>query len=168
VKAMNSENREVDFNEPRIAEFRANLNRRVVANDAGDVNQLIIDEFRATSGKVTGMFAGAPLLLLTTAGAKSREQRTAVVLHSRDGDRYVLIASKAGAPTNPSWYYNLLANPRAIVELGDETFEVVSSVAEGDERDRLYANQAAQLPIYAEYRQKTTRRIPVVVLKRLS
>jgi deazaflavin-dependent oxidoreductase (nitroreductase family) len=75
-------------------------------------------------------------------------------------------ASKAGAPTNPSWYHNLLADPRAVVEVGDETFEVTVAVATGEERDRLFAAHAAQLPIYAEYQHQTSRQIPAVVLHR--
>jgi len=168
MKPMTGDNAMMDFNAPHIAEFRANLNRLVVADGAGDVNRSLIVDFRATRGKVTGIFAGAPLLLLTTTGAKSGKPRTTPVLYTRDGDRYVILASKAGAPTNPNWYDNLRANPRVTVELGSETFEAVSSVAQGDEHDRLFANQAAQLPIYAEYQQHTTRRIPVVVLERVS
>ncbi|MGI8552300.1 MAG: nitroreductase family deazaflavin-dependent oxidoreductase [Dehalococcoidia bacterium] len=165
---MSSETQMVDFDEPRIAEFRANLNQLVVAGAAGKIHQSLIAEFRASGGKVSGMFTGAPLLLLTTTSAKSGAPSTIPVLHTWDGDRYVVIASKAGASTNPSWYRNLQANPRAIVEIGNGTFEAVSSIADGEERDRLYANQAAQFPIYAEYQQKTSRRIPVVILERLA
>ncbi len=154
-------------NQADVAEFREKLNRRVVADAAGDVNRALIAEFRATGGKVGGVFAGSPLLLLTTTGAKTGKPVTVPVLHTRDGDRYVIIASKAGAPVNPLWYENLLAHPRATVEIGNETFEVISTVAQSQERDRLFAHQAAQLPIYAEYQQKTSRRIPVVVLDRL-
>lgn len=151
-----------------VAEFRESVNQLVVAGGAEEINHALIVEFRATAGNIGGMFAGAPVLLLTTTGAKSGEPRTTPLLHTRDGDRYVLLASKAGAPTNPAWYHNLLANPRATVELGNETFTAVSAVVEGEERDRLFANQAAQLPMFAGYQQQTSRRIPVVVLKRLS
>lgn len=130
-----------------------------------DFNQSLISEFRANDGRVTGPFAGSPLLLLTTVGARSGESRTTPLVHTRDGDRYVIIASKGGAPTNPSWYHNLLANPRATVEVGAERFDVIASVAEGAERDRLFASQAAQMPNFAEYQRKTRRRIPVVVLE---
>jgi len=113
-------------------------------------------------------FAGAPLLLLTTRGAKSGEERTTPLVHTRDGDRYVIIASKGGAPTNPAWFHNLVANPRARIEVatpsGIDELEVQSRVAEGEERDRLFASQAALMPNFDEYQRNTTRRIPVVVL----
>jgi deazaflavin-dependent oxidoreductase (nitroreductase family) len=134
-------------------------------NPMHDFNQSLIAEFRANGGKVTGPFAGAPLLLLTTVGAKSGRSRTTPLVHSRDGDRYVVLASKGGAPTNPSWYYNLLASPRATVEVGAEKFDAIASVAEGEERDRLFDNQAAQMPNFAEYQRRTTRLIPVVILQ---
>ena len=127
-------------------------------------NQQVIDEFRANGGETSGAFAGAPLLLLNSTGAKSGEIRTSPVVHTRDGDRYVIIASKAGADTNPSWYHNLLANPRATIEVGTETITVEASTAEGDERTRLYDAQAALMPNFAEYAQKTTRQIPVFIL----
>ena len=168
MQRASSDTRVIDFDEPGLAQFVADLSGLVVADRAGEVHQDLITEFRATGGRVGGMFAGAPLMLLTTTGARSGKPHTIPVLHTRDGDRYVVLASKAGAPTNPSWYHNLLAHPRAVVELGDATFAVRSSVAEGEERERLFATQAAQLPIYAEYQQRTTRRIPVVVLERLS
>lgn len=168
MKSMSSDAQTADFNQPRVAEFRASLNQRVVDGAARDVNQSLIEEFRASGGKVGGVFAGAPLLLLTTTGAKSGKLRTTPLLHTRSGDRYVLLASKAGAPTNPAWYHNLLAHPRATVEIGGETFEAVSSVVEDEERDRLFADQAAALPMFAGYQQQTTRRIPVVLLQRLS
>ncbi len=168
MQTTSRESRDIDVNQPQVAEFRADLNRRVVAGRAEEIHRALIAEFRATGGKLAGMFAGAPLLLLTTTGAKSGEPRTAPVLFTRAGDRYVVLASKAGAPTNPGWYHNLLAQPRAVIELGDEPFEVVSSVAVGEERDRLFASHAEQLPIYAGYQQQTTRRIPVVILERLS
>jgi len=157
----------VDFNQADVAAFRASLNQQVVADDADAINEALIAEFRATGGKVSGMFAGTPLLLVTTTGAKSGKPRTVPVLYTRDAHRYVILASKAGAPMNPSWYHNLVAHPRAIVELRDETFEAMSAASQGEERDRLYARQAEQLPMYAEYQERTSRRIPVVVLERL-
>ncbi len=150
-----------------VEAYRADLNQRVVDGGADEANRAIIAEFRATGGKVGGVFTGTPLLLLTTTGAKSGEPRTTPVCYTRDGERYVVLASKAGAPTNPAWYHNLLAHPRATVELGGETFAVSSSVVNGEERDRLFAAQAALLPFFAEYQQKTSRRIPVVVLEPL-
>jgi deazaflavin-dependent oxidoreductase (nitroreductase family) len=127
-------------------------------------NAQLIDEFRANGGQVAGDFAGAPLLLLTSTGAKSDQPRTSPVVHTRDGDRYVIIASKAGAPTNPDWFHNLVANPRATIEVGADTIEVEATIAEGDERTRLYDAQAALMPNFAEYAKATTRQIPVVIL----
>src|SRR3954462_6692376 len=133
-----------------------------------DFNQQVIDEFRANGGETTGPFAGAPLLLLNSTGAKTGETRTSPVVHTRDGDRYIIIASKAGAPTNPNWYPNLLAHPRATLEGGTDTIEVEASIAEGEERDRLYAAQAALMPNFDEYAKATTRVIPVVILTPVS
>ena len=131
-----------------------------------DFNQKIINEFRTNEGKVSGPFAGAPLLLLTSVGAKSGETRTTPLVYTTDGNRYVILASKGGAPTNPAWYHNLVANPQATVEVGTETVPVKAIVAKGDERDRLFNNQASQMPNFAEYQKNTTRQIPVVVLER--
>jgi deazaflavin-dependent oxidoreductase (nitroreductase family) len=135
-------------------------------SDPNEFNREIIAQFRANDGKVGGMFAGAPLLLLTHTGAKSGQVRTSPLVYATDGDRLVIIASKGGAPTNPDWYHNLLANPAATVELPGETVPVRARVAEGEERDRLYDAMAAQMPNFAEYQRNTTRRIPVVVLER--
>lgn len=131
-----------------------------------DWNTQVIQEFRANSGKVGGPFEGAHLLLLITTGAKSGQRRISPVMYLPDGDRFVIFASKAGAPTNPDWYHNLLAHPQATVEVGTETFDVTATVLTGDERDRLYAAQAQAFPGFAEYEQKTTRQIPVVALTR--
>src|SRR5690349_22902555 len=130
-------------------------------------NQTVITEFRANDGKVGGMFANTPLLLLTTIGAKSGQPRTAPLAYITDGDRFAIVASKAGAPTNPDWYYNLLANPVVTVEIGGERFQARAVVAKGQERERLYAQMAARLLQFAEYQQKTSRQIPVVVLERV-
>lgn len=135
-------------------------------NDWNDFNQKLIAEYRANEGKVTGQFEHAPLLLLTTTGAKSGKRRTTPLAHTTDGDRLVIIASKGGAPTNPDWYHNLVANPEVTVELGRETFQAQARVADGAERDRLYDQMAANMPNFAEYQQNTERRIPVVVLER--
>src|SRR4051795_13549442 len=133
-------------------------------DDMKNFNQTVIDEFRANGGETTGPFAGAPLLLLNSTVAKSGEVRTSPVVHTRDGDRYIIIASKAGADSNPDWYHNLVANPQATIEVGSETIPVVATVAEGDERTRLYDAQAAMMPNFAEYAVKTTRQIPVFIL----
>ena len=132
-----------------------------------DFNQAVISEFRANQGKVSGQLANIPLLLLTTTGAKSGRTITKPLAYTRDGDRLVVIASFAGAPKNPPWYHNLVANPEATVELGSERFRVRAAVTAGEERQRLFNRQAAQMPIFAEYQQKTTRQIPVLVLTRI-
>ncbi|MGH7947615.1 MAG: nitroreductase family deazaflavin-dependent oxidoreductase [Candidatus Binataceae bacterium] len=130
-------------------------------------NLKMIEEFRANAGKAGGQFASVPLLLLTCAGAKTGQLRTTPLAYSRDGDRFVVIASMAGAPNNPDWYHNLKAHPTATVELGVERFSVKATVASGTERQRLYDAQAKQLPVFAEYQKKTTRQIPVIVLERV-
>jgi deazaflavin-dependent oxidoreductase (nitroreductase family) len=135
--------------------------------DPKDFNQQLIDEFRANGGQVGGMFAGQPMLILTTTGAKSGQPRTIPLVYTTAGDRIVVIASKGGAPTNPDWYHNLVANPQATVEVGAETFQARASVTSGDERERLFAAQAELMPGFAEYQRNTTREIPVVVLERV-
>lgn len=134
--------------------------------DYNEFNKQIIKEFRENEGRVGGMFEGAPLVLLTTTGAKSGRRVTTPVMYLKDGDRYVVIASKGGDDSNPAWYHNLIATPAATAEIGTETFEVKAVVAEGEERDRLYARMVEQAPQFAEYEKKTTRRIPVVALFR--
>lgn len=128
----------------------------------------LISDFRAQGGQVTsGPFAGRPVLLLTTTGAKSGQPRLAPLVYSRDGDDYVIVASKGGAPTHPGWYHNLLAHPVVTVELGGETFEARARVTEGAERDRLFAERVASSPNFGDYQRRTSRVIPVVVLERL-
>ena len=136
-------------------------------NDFNAFNQALIDEFRANAGQVTGMFAGAPLVLITTTGAKSGKKRTTPIVYTTDGDNVVIIASKGGAPTSPDWFHNLVANPDVTVELATEKFEARARVAEEPERERLYRAQAALMPNFAEYEKATTRKIPVVVLERV-
>jgi deazaflavin-dependent oxidoreductase (nitroreductase family) len=131
-----------------------------------DFNQKIIDEFRAHGGKVGGNFANAPMLLLTTTGAKTGQKRTNPLVYLPDGDRLVVFASKAGAPDNPDWYHNLRANPEVTVEVGTETHRAKAVIAQGAERDRLYAEQARRFPTFGTYQAKTTRVIPVIVLER--
>jgi deazaflavin-dependent oxidoreductase (nitroreductase family) len=138
----------------------------MMSSNPNDFNRQVIEEFRANGGKVGGPFAGSPMLLLTTTGAKSGQPRTTPLVYTTDGDRIVVIASKGGAPTNPDWYRNLVANPVATVERGGETFQVRAVITEGEERQRLFDQQAALMPGFAEYQKKTTRQIPVVVLER--
>lgn len=131
-----------------------------------DWNTKIIEEFRATGGKVGGQFDGAPLLLLHSTGAKSGQDRVAPVMYLADGDDLVVFASKAGADTNPDWFHNLEANPDTRVEIGPDTVAVRARVAEGEERDRLFDRQKAAYPGFADYEAGTDRVIPVVVLER--
>jgi len=132
-----------------------------------DWNSSIIEEFRANKGKVGGNFEGAPLLILETKGAKTGLTRHHPMMYQLDGDRYLIFASKGGSPTNPDWYHNLVANPRARVEVGDETFDVEADVLTGEERDRFYAIQAERYPGFADYQKKAARVIPVVALTRI-
>jgi deazaflavin-dependent oxidoreductase (nitroreductase family) len=127
----------------------------------------IIEEFRANGGRVGGTAAGAPLLLLTTSGAKSGKASTTPVSYTRDFSRFVIIAAKQGAPTNPDWYHNLVANPEVTVEVGDETFRAMARVAEGEERQRLFDQMAAARPNFIEFQSRTSRQLPVVVLERV-
>jgi len=131
-----------------------------------DFNQNIITEFRANAGQVGGMFANQPLLLLTTMGAKSGQARIAPLAYVKDADRLIIIASKGGAPANPDWYYNLLANPSVTVEVGTERFQARASIVESPDRERFYAQMVEKIPVFGEYQQKTSRQIPVFVLER--
>lgn len=130
-------------------------------------NKAIMDEFRANAGKVGGPFAGKTLLLLHTIGAKSGQEHVNPTAYVQDADRFVIIASKGGAPTNPSWYYNILAHPLVTVEVGTETFQAQAAVATEPERTRLYNKMVDMMPGFAEYRQKTSRVIPVITLTRV-
>lgn len=132
---------------------------------AQDWNSQIIAEFRANGGKVGGPFEGGTLLLLHTVGAKSGEPRVTPVMYQDIGDGVAVFASKAGAPTNPAWYHNLLANPRVSAEIGTETLPFVARVAEGAERDRIWEAQKQGNPGFADYERKTTRQIPVIILE---
>ena len=131
---------------------------------ANERNMKIIDEFRANGGKVGGYFAGKPLLLLHTKGAKSQEERINPVAYIKDGDWLAVIASKGGSPTNPDWYYNVVANPLVTVEVGTEKFRAQATVSEEPERTRLYNQMVEVMPGFDDYRRRTTRVIPVIVL----
>jgi deazaflavin-dependent oxidoreductase (nitroreductase family) len=136
--------------------------------DFNQFNRNLIEEFRANDGVVTGPFAGAPLMLLTHRGAKTGTERTTPLVHTMDGDKVVIIASKGGSPSHPHWYLNLLANPDVTVELPGETFAArATALTEGPERERLYRAQADLMPNFAEYQEKTERLIPVVVLEKI-
>lgn len=133
-------------------------------SNPNDWNKTVIEEFRANGGKVGGRFTGRSLLLLHTTGAKSQQARVNPLAYIQAGERLVVIASKAGAPTNPDWYYNLLANPVVSVEVGTEQFQARAMIADEPERTRLYDQMVAVNPGFAEYQLKTARRIPVVLL----
>jgi deazaflavin-dependent oxidoreductase (nitroreductase family) len=129
-----------------------------------DFNAQIIDEFHANEGRVGGMFDGMPLLLLHHTGARSGKSRVNPLAFQSDGGRYVIFASKAGAPANPDWYHNLKAHPNVKIEVGTDTIDVLATEASGEERERLYRTQAERVPQFADYEQKTDRVIPVIVL----
>ncbi|HEX6818028.1 MAG TPA: nitroreductase family deazaflavin-dependent oxidoreductase [Ktedonobacterales bacterium] len=133
--------------------------------DREDWNRQTIEEFRANQGKVGGMWEGRPLLLLTTTGAKSGQRRTNPVMYLREGDRLFVFASKGGAPTSPDWYHNVLAQPEVTVEIGAQTYNAVAKPVTGAERDAIYARWEKRYPQFREYREKTTRVIPVIELR---
>jgi deazaflavin-dependent oxidoreductase (nitroreductase family) len=130
-----------------------------------DWNSKIIEEFRETGGKVGGQFAGAPMLLLHTTGARTGETRVNPMMYQAVGGGYAVFASKAGAPTNPDWYHNLVAHPRVRAEIGAATLDFVARVTTGEERERIWTAQKAAYPGFADYERKTTREIPVIVLE---
>jgi deazaflavin-dependent oxidoreductase (nitroreductase family) len=138
------------------------------STDYNAFNRTLIEKFRANGGKGSGMFADAPLLVLTTTGARTGLPRVVPLVYSTDNGRLVVIASKGGAPTHPDWFYNLRANPVVTVEVGTETFPARATIPEGAERKRLFDQMAAQMPGFAEYQRNTTRQIPVIVLERAS
>lgn len=132
-----------------------------------DWNEKVIEEFRANEGRVGGPFEGAPMILIHHIGARSRTERVTTLVYFPEADgRMVIIASKAGARTNPDWYHNLKAHPAIEVEVGTETFPVQVTEADGAERDDIWTRVVAAMPGFGEYQEKTTRRIPVLVLDR--
>jgi deazaflavin-dependent oxidoreductase (nitroreductase family) len=133
-----------------------------------DYTRMLMDDMRAHDGRITmGPLAGVPALILTTTGARTGLERTTVVDYTRDGDAYVIVASKGGAPTNPAWYHNLVAHPRVTIEVAGKRFDATASVATGDQRDRLYERHAEAIPVFRSYPSKTERVIPVIVLDRV-
>ncbi|SDM25373.1 nitroreductase family deazaflavin-dependent oxidoreductase [Allokutzneria albata] len=134
--------------------------------DTRSYNEKVIDEFRGNNGVMSGTYADAPLLLLTTVGARSGKERTTPVLYLADGERFVVFASNGGDARHPAWYHNLVANGRAVVEVGAERFEAEVTFTEGAERDELYARQVAVNPAFGDFQRRTSRTIPVVALSR--
>src|SRR5256885_3394000 len=135
--------------------------------DYNEFTRHLMDDIRQHGGPTSGPMAGRPLMILTTSGAKSGEPRSAVVTYTRDGDRYVIAASKSGAPTNPQWFYNIKANPDVTVEAEGQKFNARATVTSRAERDRLWAQHAEERPEFREYPKKTDRVIPMILLDRL-
>jgi deazaflavin-dependent oxidoreductase (nitroreductase family) len=133
-------------------------------SQAEERNRRTIAEFRANHGQVAGPFAGAPLLLLHTVGARSGQPRVNPMMYQADGDRYLVFASKAGADRNPDWYWNLRAHPYARIEVGDQVLDVHVTELSGAERDEAFRRQAERYPGFAGYQSMTTRTIPVIAL----
>lgn len=139
----------------------------MTASEFQNWNRGVIAEFRANGGKVGGDMDGWPLLILTTTGVKSGQPRESPLVYTTDGENLVVIASKGGAPAHPDWFRNVVANPEVTVEVGTDKYQAQAVVPEGAERDRLFDAQAAIMPNFREYQNKTSRTIPVVVLERV-
>lgn len=136
-----------------------------MTNERNERNQKIIDEFRSHAGHVGGHFEGKSLLLLHTQGAKSQQERINPLAYVKDNGHFVVIASKGGAPTNPDWYYNLLADPMVTIEVGTDKFRARAEPVENEpQRTQLYEKMIEMMPGFATYRQKTDRKIPVILL----
>lgn len=131
-----------------------------------DYNAQIIEEFRSNAGRLGGTWEGRDLLLLTTTGRKTARKHTTPIVFTRDSERLLVYASKAGAPTHPDWYLNLVADPHVVVEVGPDRYDAIATPLEGEERDREFAAQAARNPVFGDYAEKTSRVIPVVALTR--
>jgi len=132
--------------------------------DFSEINRRVTAEFHANAGKIGGAFEGTDILILTTTGAKSGQTRWNPLAYTRDGDRYIIVASKGGAPESPDWYYNLPKYPSVSIEVGTENVLVDATIAEGEERDRLFAQHAERMPRFRDYEKSTSRKIPVVIL----
>jgi deazaflavin-dependent oxidoreductase (nitroreductase family) len=139
-----------EFNEKAMRQFNDNL----------------INEFRANGGKVnSGPFVNAPLILLTTTGAKSGRPFTTPLVYTKDGNRIVIIASKGGFPKHPAWFHNIKANPTVTLEIGTKKFQAKATITSGAERQRLFDAQAKVMPNFTEYQKATTRVIPVIAME---
>jgi len=132
-----------------------------------DFNRNLVNDVREHGKPTSGPFLGRDVLILTTKGAKSGEERSTPLVYTRDNEHHVIVASKGGAPTNPHWYHNLTAHPVVTVETGGEKFQARANVIDGDEYERLYKQHADINPGFWDYRKKTSRKIPVIVLERL-
>ncbi len=134
----------------------------------GDFNRNLVEDIRKHGKPTSGPFVGRDVLILTTKGARSKEERTTPLVYSREGDHYVIVASKGGAPTHPHWFHNLREHPDVTVEVNGEKFKARARIEDGEHYERLYQQHASKNPTFNEYRTKTTRKIPVVVLERVS
>ena len=148
----------------QISLTRIHSQANMVSNNYNDWNAQVIAEFRKNHGKVGGNFEGAPLLLLHTIGRRSGKPRVNPVMYLKDGDRYFVFASKAGADSHPDWFRNLQEQPDVRIEVGDQTIDVHAEEIRGQERNRLYERQASIYSGFADYQRKTKRVIPVVAL----
>jgi len=133
----------------------------------GDFNRNLVEDVRAHGKPTGGPFLGRDVLILTTKGAKSGEERSTPLVYSWDKGHHVIVASKGGAPTHPSWYHNLVTHPIVTIETGKEKFQARAKVVDGDDYERLYKQHADINPGFWDYRKKTDRKIPVIVLERL-
>lgn len=132
-----------------------------------EFNRSVITEFRGNNGVVGGPFTDIPLLLLTATGRKTGLDRVIPLAYLFEDNRYIIIASFAGAPVNPPWYYNLLSNPRVIVEVGSERFTAMAAILTEPERTEMFKKMAEAMPQFLEYQRKTSRVIPVIALKKI-
>lgn len=135
-------------------------------SDQQAYNQQVIAGFRASGRGTTGEFAGRPLLLLTTTGRRTGQARTTPMMYVPDGDRVLVLASNAGAPEDPDWYRNLVADPSVTVEVAGEQYPATASTVQGEERERLWTGITADYPFFVEHQAGITRQIPVVALER--
>ena len=139
-----------------------------MSNSWGDFNRQLIKDLRANGGRASGgPFRGRDVLILTTKGARSGRLRENPLAYSRDNGHYVVVASRGGSPMNPAWYHNLLANPEVTVEVTGDKFDARAKVVDGEEYERLYRQHASRMPAFDEYRRRTSRKIPVIVLERI-
>ena len=148
----------------QISLTRIHSRANMVSNNYNDWNAQVIAEFRKNHGKVGGNFEGAPLLFLHTVGRRSGKPRVYPLMYLKDGDRYFIFASKAGADSHPDWFRNLQEQPDVRIEVGDQTIDVHAEEIRGQERNRLYERQASIYSGFADYQRKTKRVIPVVAL----
>jgi len=133
-----------------------------------DFNSDLINEFRNNHGKVGGFFADSTVLLLTTTGSKTGKKHTTPLVYTKDGDKFVIIASKGGADEDPHWYLNIKAEPTVEVEVGEEKFSAKATITDEETRKELYAKHSEVYPNFLEYQEKTKRIIPVILLEKIN